>query len=663
MGINYDKKTVSNITNKATESVKTAYGAVTDVFNDVGNYFSNRRIPNGSVEEDVTGLSTNAITFEHLDIIGTLPPKFDNIVDPPLETNGEDFEYKLSTLFQPNRRSAVVGRAYTKNFLMNGNFVTFVPIQLDISYVDSGRMILDRQVGSVAGKAFDSLKSMNPMTMWDTFSSTIDIGGYGYRTKIAGKMYWKHVAANMKVILYALGIDVQRSIHDASIPTDYVLNNTLPDWIVNSLNNNTFYESWRITDDSGVSETDRLIEATASNEDRGKYNANKRISKSLEGGSSILNNWTQRELEKQNKNIRSLQDENADLVEKYSSTKIGQLEMLKIENELMRASSKKLLRKWILAAPQNKDATIQDDLPLITFYVNGSIEKSYGASQSMGESELGSVIAGSFAKEFGTKIAKNIKGMSKDGGKFGTVMSVLESGMGSNIPSEIGYATGEFVGDAFTNAYVPRINKGVDGEISYSFSLRSIADGSDPVSLAMHLYNIAKLTPFYVEPASKAFTNAFVPKSPLLVSAFSKGIFNIPKGVITNIDIKTDPVFQTTESISTDLEINITITPLISKGFAPDFAGFFSKGTADEANLLLAMFNPFSSFNLLITMCGMNTTMTTINKNIFMYFFETKVTSIGAMAIDSYQGFKSQLIDLKSTTVKNMSLAKAVRTN
>lgn len=635
---------------------KNAQTTFTDIVNDIGNYFSNRRIPTDDARTEAAKTITNApIRLEHLQIINGLPPLYDNIVDPPIEYSSDDYQYKLTTLFSKNRSSlASVGRAYVKNVLASGNYLTLVPLELNTSLISSINSATNTNIGTVIQQGLESLKqsitgemsaggSKSPTAIWQRFNDVIDIGAFGYTSKVASKRYWRHVAANMKVVLYALGIDTRQKNGEWEDPE---VRNTMPDWILDNLSSNKFIDRWSLLiDDSSTTsgpsgETDKKAVETY----QSKIEESKKARKEELAGIRSETAKSSDQLKAEAERVLNAATRNED-VKDYVRTLT--------EDSFYDKESISKLKSWILATSDSTD-TVEQNLPFVSFYVNGIIEKNMSASQSVGDSELGTILASKFLAGFAKGMAKKVS----EG--FSSSLSGLTDSTEA-LAKEMSYTGNTDALGYFSEGYIPRINKGVEGEMSYSISIRSLADGSDPISIASHcMYTLALLMPFYIEPTHKSYKQAFVPKAPLVCSAFCKGVFNVPRGCISSIDIKTDPVFQTTESVSTDIEITVTLVPFINKGFSPDFGATFN-AAADETHLITALFNPFSSLNVLVTMCGMNTTMTKINKGIFEYFFLKRPSALVNIAFESWEGFKSNFVDLSSTTIRHLGLANVVK--
>ena len=657
-----------------------------DIVNDVGNYFSNRRIPTAASpsEEAKKTLQNAPILIEHLQIINALPPIYDNIVDPPIETSADDYQYNLKTLFNKNSYTkSMVGRAYAKNVLASGNYLTLVPMEFDFSVWDAGKGLTD---GALVNTIKDNIQNginrikgsrANPASLWKSFNEAIDIGSFGYVTKVASKRYWRHVAANMKAVIYALGLEYKVGEGDTGDLVPYSgMSSAMPKWLIDNITSNNFNDRWSLEIDNlelttgykdNMSEQDRTQYNNLQNQyefaKRREAQAAQSYSGSVSGSGTDTSSpygATRQLIQEQSskKSSKEIKAEMDAILAKYNTMGDIQEKQKNIaEAQFYEANSIERLRNWVMAVSDSN--LIEQNLPFVTFYVNGVIEKNMSASQNVGESELGAILSGNFTMD----MLKGLK--NKDGSKSGldlirnTVSGTAQAG--ESLVRELSYVGNEATAGYFSSGYVPRVNKGVDGDVSYSINLRSLADGSDPISIAAHcMYTLALITPFYIEPAHKAYKYSFVPKAPLICSAFCKGVFNIPKGCISSIDIKTDPVFQTTESVSTDIEIHLTLVPFINKGFSPDFGTVFN-ATSDEHHIITAFFNPFSSLNVLITLCGMNTTMTKINEGLFVYFFWKKPTSIVNIAFESWEGFKSSFVDFSSTTIRNLGLAKSVK--
>lgn len=648
---------------------------ITDILNDVGNYFSNRRNPAAKdpTDEVKTSVENSKILLKHLQIINGLPPMYDNIVDPPLETDTDDYQYNLTTLFEAGggnvKKGVSVGRAYIKNILASGNYLTLVPIELEASMADFAKSYADqsaagittdlvkRSASSLLGDA--DLNAVLNTSIWQRFNQALDVGSFGYTTRIAGKRYWRHVAANMKAVLYALGVDMRE---EQGILTNKQVEASMPEWIIQNLSSNNFYNRWRIAMDGAIGQEpqpeDFLSPDKAKEYREYKSNAAKlrAAEESKRAGENMSNSDRSIVQYSTTQKVATSDEWDAKAEALIADTGYNKKLQEHIEQATMYSfytqSSINQLKSWILAASSGDD-TIEQNLPFVSFYVNGVIEKSMSSTQTIGESELGAIIAGKFLQDMAQASSNTSSAIAQTIGKIGQYTD--------SISRELGYSGGANKLGYFLEGYIPRINKGVEGDISYSINIRALSDGSDPVSIASHcMYVLSLLMPFYIEPINRSFKLTYVPKAPLMCSAFCKGVFNIPRGCITSIDIKTDPVFQTTESVSTDLEISLTLVPFVSKGFTADFGATFN-ASSDANHLITALFNPFSSFNVLVTLCGMNTTMTKINENIFKYLFVSKPTSVVNMVYESWEGFKSAYMDFSSTTLRNLGIARTAR--
>ncbi|MGL5315662.1 MAG: hypothetical protein ACRC92_20575 [Peptostreptococcaceae bacterium] len=609
-------------------------------FGSLGDYFSNRRTignrDSGGV--DNIGYKDMFISLEHLQLITALPPKFDNIVDPPIEVKDDDYGRTLESFYKIHEGQVAIGRSYLKNVIMNGNFVVLVPLKAKLSQSDVMKITGDRFISS--NSPFASVSSM-----LDSFISRLDIGSYGFTTEIDSKTYHRQVAANMKAALFALGIEIDSGNESEE---DNIMKSAMPGWLIENISHNKYRERWGLLSSETGDTAQRDIKDTQMLLEEQKNTINIMKQKRTEYGVNASKYLAESGL---SSGIGTIDEQIADLEgkSKMQEEKLANLmasnpyldnTQTSYSEEFFNKGSLNAISKYVMGAKR-------DDLqnfPFVTFYVNGPIEKSYSGSQEVSESVLGSVFgnAGQAVKD---KLLN-----SAAGGKLGGMISGNDG-----VVKEIAYLTGSNMGTGlFLDMYIPKTNKSVSSDMQYSIPIRAIADGSDPISiLTVPIWTLAQLYPFVLEPLDNRFKSTFIPKSPMLCSAFSKGLFNIPKGVVSSIDIKTDPVFQTTESVCTDIEINITLTPFIGKGFSPDFSTVFNKNE-DGNHLLMSIYNPFSSFNILVTMCGLNTTMTTIQKSLFEHLVLDKVLAIGTIGPEAWQSFKTFLVDKKSTTLRNI---------
>ena len=177
---------------------------------------------------------------------------------------------------------------------------------------------------------------------------------------------------------------------------------------------------------------------------------------------------------------------------------------------------------------------------------------------------------------------------------------------------------------ALSNTSIPKVISGTATDFSYVVKITEQAIGSDPVSLLRVQELYCKVVPL-ITPISDGARNTVVPRSPLYVSAFVKGVMNVPRGAITSINVSTNPSFQTSEGIPTVMDIELTIQPLMAISVIPDMGRFFAR--SDDAAIVASMYNPMSAFNVLSTMCGYNTVLSKFPHSLFNYFVSGNVTS------------------------------------
>ena len=192
---------------------------------------------------------------------------------------------------------------------------------------------------------------------------------------------------------------------------------------------------------------------------------------------------------------------------------------------------------------------------------------------------------------------------------------------------------------------IPKIIKGSSLGETYSATIRLVAVGTDRWSLFRLHFAICKLIPFFVPKNEQdSLEKYIIPQQPFYCSAFSKGVMNLQRAAIENINIKTDATYNTTEGIASDITITLNLVPLINVATSPKTGSF---GTSDTSEAIItSMFNPASSFNMLATLAGQNTVFTKIPIGLFEYYvlgktkaYYENITNILRIASNAYQDY------------------------
>lgn len=272
-------------------------------------------------------------------------------------------------------------------------------------------------------------------------------------------------------------------------------------------------------------------------------------------------------------------------------------------------------------------------MPYTVFYCNGPIDRNYSWNIETGPSKLGEhVILGT--KKKATQGLISLLGGFLSGGSASTETNASTDEAGKTGLTEIKEAlnpisemmnewayhnSGKTMGSLLiNNLYIPKVQTGGGSQFSYTVPIRDMALSSDRYSLARLHFTLALLIP-YVYQTAYPRQALIIPSSALYCSAFSKGVINCPRAVISNMSVKTDNAFQTTFGVPTELDITLTIEPLYTIGTTPDFNKYWSIKN-HPYYFLGAMWNPMSSMNMLATLCGQNTVFSRMPVGLFEFY-------------------------------------------
>ena len=625
------------------------------ILQDVVNYFGGSD-PKNLMKIDKAKMA-NVIGREQLLQIVGLPPISDNVVDPPPLWDKSEINGGQDTWGSGN----LVGQEYVERVLMRGQFLVLVPLEFKPKFA---RALInsitndDERSSGFAGVFSDAATKFE--TFLDRIDTRLNIAAYGYDAVINHYRYWISVGAHMKVVLHTLGIDpMDTSITANRYNAKYheFLKERLPDFMVDRV---FAHGNWRgISGLLGAGGNDNDIAKELNQDARDKKSqftqditnalANRSGSDRTMGttgataGSDIDNGY--------------LLNTNKQKISNFAKGKgFGLGGKYAFGNEDSDDSHDQLLQDVPITLYNNSYANILNavtnidirnntlmNLPFITFYCNGNIDRnlqfSLDADKSVIAEQTTDVLARNFpnfVKGITSATAEIFTGSNNTTG--GTVAKAGADAAGrvmdtaTEILREIAYHNdGNFASTFVTNTYIPKVMRGGSTNVSYNVPLRFVAAGSDKYSIAQMFWGLCLLLPFVVQ-VSKPRMPLIIPQSAMYCAAFSKGVMNVPRGYISSMSISTDPAFQTTNGIPLELNVNLTIEPLYTVTTMPNFTETYGGGS--DLNLLTAMWHPMSSFNVIATLTGTNTILNHTPSNIFKYFIERPVA-------DAFTAFKT----------------------
>ena len=88
----------------------------------------------------------------------------------------------------------------------------------------------------------------------------------------------------------------------------------------------------------------------------------------------------------------------------------------------------------------------------------------------------------------------------------------------------------------------------------------------------------------------------------MFLRAFSRGIMNVPEGIVSSMTIERDPQFFTAQGVPTQLKITLVITALRAQELQPSMDIASLTFRANQRTYLSGTFE-----NYLATLCGVNT--------------------------------------------------------
>ncbi len=495
--------------------------------------------------------------FEALSWIHGLPPMVNNIVDPPPIMSDAQLNQKMTPF------SEFIGRDYVETVLQKGQFLVLVPLDL----IPSIPAELATNLGAKLDRAWEVLNL-------DKFQDRLDISAYGFRTEISSVKYNRACKALMLTILLSLGLDTRRPV---------MARRFLPKYLVDVLYNNS-------TTGRGMDYFPQLDFGAEPGPETTNRNGG-----DLKANQTVYGQITSKLQEAESQPTADTAEGLFNFGNLFGNAGGDQYTYGKEagagEGSLLHQDALNVL-KYITNA--DDDDQLNKKLPWSVFYCNGGIEPQFGMNQDLQDSALAKSVV-----DIGAQLLK------KTGA--GEALAGAEE-----FISELAYhhqgVMGNMAGYLVENTSIPKIIRGNMLDMQYSITIKQTALGSDPYSLVRPLSMLAFLMPFVVSPNSANSRNV-VPESPFYCAAFSKGAINIPRGAITSLMVKTDPVFRTTAGVPMDIEVTLTLQPLMAVGTMPNWGTIF-KNQPTKSELLSAMYNPMGAIPILATMAGSNVILT-----------------------------------------------------
>ena len=622
--------------------------------------------------DEVSAAVDVAIDLHAISGIVGLPYMADNVVDPPPLFHNSELSGTINS-WELGR----CGRDYTKRVLERGQFLVLMPIELRPNITDTIGYALSGATGGFFSGGYSSI-----VKTIDSVEERLNLASYGFTAKIAAKRYWRNVQAHAKAIFYSLGIENFNTNMFGGFKNPEAKENMkrfLPDYLVNNVyatNDMNVILQNMASDSEEESELAEFEEAMRKNaaEEKASSGSDKKSkygslsaetvlsgSDKLEG---MLGGWGDK-LKNAGNVLFSDNMSNS-----LSST--SQDEDFMHATRAMHDASMLTLIQYVMNA--DKDDYYLKTAPYTVFYCNGPIDRNYswsietgvskiaensivGAKKGMKSGILGA--ASSFLNKFGGQAAAPAGdgAATGDGANANGQTGVAEMGDNMDLVAEMTnewayHNNGNVLGGLLiSNLYIPKVQQGSGSNFSYSVSIRDMALSSDRYSLARLHFTLALLLP-YVYPANMPRQTLIIPTSALYCAAFSKGVINCPRAVISNMSVKTDNTFQTTFGVPTELDITLQIDPIYTQSTMPDFNKYWSIKT-NSSYFLGAMWNPMSSFNMLATMCGQNTVFSKMPKGLFAFFAEAAVESFFNTIGNGYGSFRASMRDYMSSLRMN----------
>lgn len=528
-----------------------------------------------------------------LSAINGLPPVPDNIVDPPVEILATDIQAPLTSW-----DSGMVGRDYVKRVLSNGQFLVLVPIELQ-----------PRNFGALGDGEESSKLSNIAGGILSEVEGRLDVTSYGFHSKVNSFKYWKAVQAHFKTALIALGIQ-NATDNQTDAVTKAMFAQYMPDEVVDRVlmnNKNTIFD--RLAKGSGNGAEG---DTNAYGKSNGMINDAKEafdMYKTGSFGKAVIGNET-------------------------GTLSASDMELIATNSALAN------VLKWVTNIDVT-DGALQN-MPFTIYYCNGPVERSSATSTELGESvvaRMSTDLSGKFATAtIGALLSKT---------ELPAAIGV-DSGSAEEYIKELAYHGG-FGTMVVANTWIPKVIKNSLLNQSYTVNIKEAVASSDRFSKARIQWTLCQLLP-YVIPTNEPGQPLLMPRTTMYCSASVKGVMNLPRAAITSMSIRTSPELQTTEGIPTELDISLTIQPLYDLSAMPDFDKWYN-GANEPINLAASMYNPQSSFNLIATMCGQNTTLTKFNAGMLEFFINGTINSVVGSVKNTGNTMSTLWRDFKSSSV------------
>lgn len=625
-------------------------------FDDLMASIKNKNI-NGYGDIKEVEFKDHGVDLEGVTGIIGLPYMADNVVDPPPMWNASELSGELNSW-----ESGRCGKDFTKRVLERGQYLVLMPIELRPNITDTVALGLAGATGSITSNIVSGL-----ITKVDSIEQRLNVTSYGFTAKIAAKRYWRSVQAHAKAIMYALGIDEFGGDFWKRDNTDKknYLKMYMPDYLVDNVYATTDMEMTLNNlgegADASKSEMEEYeeIAKTASSSAEGGGAA---VAGKLNGlASDLTSNITQAVQSTGVANLFGL-GKYDDASNSLDSTGPDVVESGAAVTSMYTGSMMAKLIHYIMNI-DTEDKRIQT-MPYTVFYCNGPIDRTYSWSIETGPSKLGEhailgtkrAVKKGMGKLFSGAIAAVTGGAGEgstqaevEAGKEGVAMineamDPMQDMMNEWAYHNSGKTMGSFL---INNLYVPKVQNGGSSQFAYTVPIRDMALSSDRYSLARLHFTMALLIP-YVYQTTYPRQALIIPSSALYCSAFSKGVINCPRAVISSMSVKTDNAFQTTFGVPTELDITLTIEPLYTMGITPDFNKYWAVQN-HPYYFLGAMWNPMSSINMLATMCGQNTVFSRMPVGLFEFFIKGNISKFYDSIRGGYASFRASVRDYFSS--------------
>lgn len=549
------------------------------------------------------------ISLDSINNICGMPPMGDNVADPPAFISDEmlqDTSNRNVAFRKYGDTGPQVGSDFAERIFAGGQFLVLVPLELKPSFT-----------GNTAKNLATKLISKNKLA---GIYGRLGVADYGLSSRIASRRYWRTYTMLMQTAAISLGLISVGNLSESEVSDDE-LKERLPDYMYETISNGRDGKTkpFKLTD--GDSSADERVEVDG-------FNTRYIASDEDYARGSTKNDLTADA-------YRS-----ADIEELTNDNKVKGVEAV-IKNK-----NYTNLLKYVTAIDSE---VAQTNMPIITFFVNGVIERNYSTSMDYQESAVARNTTDITRKSL-------LSGLEKSEN-----ISAKSAGVAEEHIQELAYH-GAFLtkGASYvlSNTSIPKVISSTSSDFSYTVKLSAKSVNSDPCSLmkVMDLYE--RIVPF-ITPVSNGKANTVVPQAPLYCSAFVKGVMNVPRGAITSASIVSNPKFQTSEGIPTEMDVNVTIQPLLSVSSIPNMGRYFSQH--DESALVATMFNPMSALNILATMCSYNTVLTKYPFGLFDYFISGTISSFVGSIKDTRAFVVDKVHDYMASTKQNIGRSLNVR--